>query len=269
METQKHTQSRFNVSFIDFIRPDSFWPYPYSIEQAFQTFRWMVETGNEYRGQAGRYSAQNGVRELLSKKPSCLEFRAVSPITSLDDLRERFHYAILSNHGHPTVDQWRNDFDVLPTGKATIRSEIYRDAAPHPVFNGHRSVDRTLKSMFEPPINQKMAVALNSIHRENAIQLHNVHVSVRPGGFSFELNYGDARRNEISSQWTVCLARSQKDETFIDTLARADINFNAFVHGIIPDTGLNLRDTFQWDVVGEEFVLEQIEALTLQNKPRI
>lgn len=82
----------FDVRFIDLVRPDGYWPQPYTLEQAFEIFRWMVAKGEGYSTQE-RWGSR-GVVDLLSAT-SGIGHSSVIPISSLEDLRKRFHYAVL------------------------------------------------------------------------------------------------------------------------------------------------------------------------------
>jgi hypothetical protein len=71
----------------------------------------MVKTGKDYR-QQGRWGS-SGPIELLSKS-SGLGLSSVEPITSIDDLRERFQFAMFSGHGGEATRRWREDFNIHP-----------------------------------------------------------------------------------------------------------------------------------------------------------
>jgi hypothetical protein len=99
-------KTKAKIAFVEFLRPDFYWPNPYTIEQAFEVFRWMVRTGTAYE-RSTRWG-RNGPIETLSCSPSCTGFGYVAPIVSLDDLRRRFHFGLLSAHTTSSgVDEWR------------------------------------------------------------------------------------------------------------------------------------------------------------------
>lgn len=263
MTENKGIQSRFNVSFVEFVRPGHGFPSPYSIEQAFQVFRWMVSTGSEYRADT-RYGDQ-GVFEVLSMKPSCRGFTGVYPITSLTDLRERFHYAILSKSENPVVEKWRRDYDVLPDGKATIPFSVHRDWDVQAPFKNQSELKNALTELLEPPSGQKiqMAIALNSVYGKETVTYHDVQIKASKRGFAFILRYGDEQRQAFGSRWDEYIATTRGNETFIETAVRAYKNYRGLVFGEIPATGLDLEDMWGgFDNAKKKFVCTQISDMT-------
>ncbi|GJD87780.1 hypothetical protein BHAOGJBA_1285 [Methylobacterium hispanicum] len=97
----------FQAPLIELLRPFGYWPQPLSLEQAFELLRWMVATGAskpEYTSQLRWGRA--GVTELLSSS-SGLSYDRVEPITSIEDLRRRFHMAILARPQSRGQELWR------------------------------------------------------------------------------------------------------------------------------------------------------------------
>ena len=260
MSETKDIQSRFKVSFIEFIRPGSF-PYPYTLEQAFQTFRWMATTGANYRADT-RWGDQ-GVNEVLSMKPSCRGFSGVYPITSLDDLRKRFHYALLSRSENAVVDKWRRDCDILPDGKATIPYAIHKDWGVRTPFKSQDDLKKALTELLEPPreLRHKMTVALNYVHGMETAIYHDVQIGVGRNGFAFILRYGDEGRHDFGSRWDEVIASTREKETFVETAVRAYTNYQGLVFGTIPKVGLDLGDMFRYDTPKKRFVDDQLAKL--------
>lgn len=262
MTEPKDIQSRFKVSFIELVRPGS-WPYPYTIEQAFQVLRWMATTGLDYRSET-RWGDQ-GVFEVLSMKPSCRGFSGVYPITSLADLRQRFHYAILSRSENPIVDKWRGDYDILPDGKATIPYPIQREWGMEKPFKNQDELKKALTELMEPPKDQKvqMAVALNSVHGKETAIYHDVQIKVGRNGFAFILRYGDEARHAFGSRWDKVIASTRGSETFIETAVRAYTNYQGLVFGTLPRGGLDLQDMWgDYDTATKRFVNAQLAQMT-------
>jgi hypothetical protein len=266
MTETKDIQNRFKVSFIDFVRPGS-WPYPYSLEQAFQVLRWMTTTGSEYR--AGTRWGDQGVFEVLSMKPSCRGFSGVDPITSLADLRQRFHYAILSKSENPIVDKWRRDHDILPDGKANIPYPVHRDWGVRAPFKNQDELSKALTELLEPPKGQKlqMAIALNSVHGKETAVYHDVQIKVGRHGFAFSLRFGDQARHEFGSRWDRIIASTRGNETFVETAVRAYKNYHGLVFGTLPQGGLDLQDMWgEYDTPTKRFVNTQLAQITEGNE---
>jgi hypothetical protein len=233
-----NTKTRFELNLIELVRPPSYWPYPYSIEQAFQTLRWMITTGDGFQD-PGRWGS-SGVREILSAS-SGVGLSGVAPIRSLEDLRQRFHYAILANGGKSVV-QWREEFDIRVGGRVTIPFAVHKDAHHSAVFQSQAHVGEELKRMLQPKPGQSMKVSLNYVHHD-ARTLHNVEIHVSKTGFKFVLWFGDAPKSEMHSHWDETLAASREGETFLQTFARARDNFDLLVKGVRPSHA-DLEDMF-------------------------
>ena len=199
------------VGFIDFVRPDGFWPYPYTTEQAFQVFRWMVTTGKEYT----KYGAP-GVIDLLCKQPTCLNSRRVNPIHSREDLRTRFHYALLSNLGGPIVDEWRRVNGISVTESRRLYFPHYTPFAGNSVYESERAIEDALDNLLGKSRGMVLNISLNDCHKR-ARWVADVDISVSENGFSFDMDYG----YENDSGWKHVLAATIKNEPFIDTMHRA------------------------------------------------
>jgi hypothetical protein len=239
MPRPAHTKSRFDLNLIELVRPPSYWPHPYSVEQAFQAFRWMIKTGDTYR-EPGRWGS-SGVREVLSAS-SGVGLSGVAPIKSLEDLRQRFHYALLADGGK-AVEQWRDDHGVRVGGRVTIPYAVHSDGHNSPAFTSPSNVKQELDRMLEPGPGQTMKMSLNCVHHD-VRTLHSVEVRVFEGGFKFVLWYGDAPKSELHSHWDETIAASREGETFLQTFARARENFDLVVNGIRPSHPIDLEDMF-------------------------
>lgn len=207
-------RTKAKISFVEFLRPDGYWPNPYSLEQAFHVLQWMVKTGHEHQ----KYG-RSGPIELLSKKPTCICFGEIDPITSIADLRSRFHHALLSKWAADQAKAWRaaNQIDVQTTKILTFRH--------YPPFSGgglwrcEGDVGTGLRDLFHHGSTQRTALSLNSIHT-TARTCKDVRIHVSRRGFRFVLTYGWPDE-ESSSCWSHELARTEGDEPFLDGLARA------------------------------------------------
>lgn len=190
--------NKVKIRFIEFLRPDGFWPHPYTIEQAFQVFQWMVRTGKKYQ----KYG-RPGVVELLSMKPTCSGFQSVYPIISLSDLRKRFHYALLSHHASDLAEKWRSECQVSVMGERWL-SFPYRD----------EWIDqKKLTEFFDTK--GTLSVQLNDSH-PGAVNIARVSIQVWEDSFRFRLDYGYE-----GSSWHHTLAETEQGECFIDTFTRA------------------------------------------------
>lgn len=211
-----HTKA--TVSFVDLVRPDSYWPYPYTIEQAFEIFRWMVRTGQPFeRAENWGYA---GPVELLSGSPSIRSMSCVKPIESLDDLRRRFHFALLSACVTRGMREWR-DAERVNVNSHRIISFPY-----HTPFQGaedwrcEADIIKALTNLLIGARGRKLAVSLNSVH-PSVRMCKGVKICVGRGTqFRFIMEYGDSLK-AFESHWFHELARSEGGEPFLMTLRRA------------------------------------------------
>ena len=213
-------KSRFNVSFTDLVRPDGFWPQPYSLEQAFEIFRWMVKTGSGYTSPTrwGRV----GVKALLSAT-SANDAEAVTPIRSIADLRERFHYAILGFARSEAMALWRSAHRVEPGQKVRLAVPVYTPfaGARHLGWKCEADIKEAFTRLTSGHRGQALAVSLNSVWPD-VRHVHGVTVAVRADGFRFQLTFGeDPSQDRPTSSWTDTLAVTRPGESFLDTFARA------------------------------------------------
>jgi hypothetical protein len=204
-------RSKMKFRFLDLLRPDRF-PYPYSLEQAFHIFKWMVTTGEEYT----RYGSP-GVRDLLNMRPSCLNSGQVNPITSLDDLRRRFHYALLAHEEVPLATSWKKANGICIQAEKWLAFPHYTPFGGN--FGSEFDIEKSLKKLLEMSRGTNLNVSLNECHTD-ARWVCGVSVEVIPRGFYFVMHYG-CEEDAGSSSWGHTLACSIDNEPFTDTMRRA------------------------------------------------
>jgi hypothetical protein len=232
--TSKPTTRRkrgFDVDLVESVRPDGYWPYPYSIEQAFETMRHMVATGSNHdydsRGQWGR----TGVRELLHGRG--VVNANVPPVRSLQDLRDMFHRAILARPDSDGQAKWRLDHGIRPEGAVRVPHAVYKPmsgCAAHG-YPSEAAVKDALAAVQTGHAGKAMAVSLNGYHPKLKT-LHGVDVQVRPTGFVFVLRYGEPCDKHLGSSWDNTIAETRTGESFLDTFARAKGVFDLLVLGV-------------------------------------
>lgn len=241
----RHLAKRHRLSFqaplINFLRPNGYWPQPFSIEQAFTTMQWFAATGEGYT--TSQRWGWCGVKELLSAG-SGLSASIVEPIRSLDDLRKRFHYAILGVPQSDSQIAWRQAFNIDVGAIVTVPGRTYKPfcVIPHLGFRCEADIQKTLETMLHGSTGTRMKISLNSVH-PSLTWLHHCEVIVGPSGFCFSLEYGEnPKDNPHASYWNATLARTRAKESFLDTFARARDVFQCLVHGERP---IDLNDF--WD----------------------
>lgn len=251
----------FSIPLIELIRPDSLWPYPCSIEQAFELMRWMIDTGGpQYETQLRWGTA--GIENLLSAT-SGLGHHSIIPIESLDDLRRRFHYAILARPQSEGQERWREEYGITPAGVMTVKRPTYRpfDGATHLGWRSEADIQDAFTALCTGSTGKRMAVALNSCHQHSSNWLHHVRIGIyKDRGFSFILTYGDNPADRGASRWDDTIARTRPGESFLDTMARARDVFDCLVHG--KANSADTADLFEFRYIGEDFVTGQIAALS-------
>lgn len=202
-------KTKANYQFIDFIRPGYYWPWNGSIEQAFGVFRWMIDTGEGYEHQT-KWGKQT-VESLLSRKPSCTSMWEIEPVSSLDDLRQRFHYAILSPVDSG-IEKWRQDNGITINGKRTI---VFPHANPMRDVDSEANIKQAFDNLFAWV--GRLNVELNEYHsRAREIYGVQMHYSRSYPGWRFVLSYGFD-----GSIWRKTIARQRPKELLLPVLRRA------------------------------------------------
>ena len=165
----------------------------------------------------------SGVRELLSGG-SGLNLSQVSPIQSIEDLKTRFHLALLSKNARPASRRWRAELGICVDGEITLPYRHYRpfDGVQHCGYRLESDIRSAVTRMLSTKAGAKLAVSFNSTHTK-AQTVHAVEIAIDEG-FEFNLRYGFNAMcaGQTDSEWTETLARTEGKETFVETLARAD-----------------------------------------------
>ncbi len=226
---QKHATVRtFSVPLIEFVRPDGYWPQPFTIEQAFEVFRWMV-TGAALHSEPSYWGRMAAI-DLLSAT-SGEGHDHVIPVRGIQDLRSRFHYGILGRLSAKSQLAWRKALGIDVAATVQIRARVHKPfaGAPHLGFRSEGHIRETIERITTGSVGATMAWSLNSSHR-GCRTLHHVRIAVGAEGFAFHLSYGDPLDTSYS-QWTERIAATRDRETFLETLARARDAFDMLVHG--------------------------------------
>lgn len=208
-------KTKGTYKWIEFVRPRGYWIY--SVEQVFGVYQWLVKTAIE---RSQHY--QSGAVELLSMKPTCLNESRPDSIRSLDDLKMRFHYALLDNCNAPIVQKWRADF------KIDINESVVIPFKHYVPFKGGKlcgkdvceaDIQKAIEGFFTATGNLKQSP--NKYHK-NMTEIRGGKISVTAKQISFDLLY--AAPEERTTYWgrATTLATVDMDkEPFLDGLSRA------------------------------------------------
>lgn len=217
-----------DVALIELLRPDPYWPDPYSTEMAFQALRWLVASASSEEfveqhqwhascavGLMGGAGARNG---------------ACRAIASRADLRERFIEALLARpRWRPEVARWRTAKGIHVDAVLRMKFRHYKPYHPpaHLPWRSEADITAALDALLEKSVGNRLAVALNSVHNDARV-VHAIGIIIGAKGFEFVLRYGfvDPREDRFDSEWAEKLAQTVRDEPFLDTMARAVTRFS-------------------------------------------
>lgn len=214
-EKHAHIQSKAKIHFAEFVRPEIYWPQPYSIEQAFQVYRWMVKTGKPF-SEYGKY----GVYDLLIGS-GCMGSSDLfyNPISSLEMLQRKFHRAILARPNCSASLAWIEKEKIVYGQHRILHFPHYAPFVGSPLLDrimSEHQIQKLLKTYFS--VTGNLRVQLNSCHAA-AIEIIQavVRVDTYDFKFVFDLHYGYE-----GSGWWHHLAEG---ENFIDTFGKALVEF--------------------------------------------
>lgn len=203
-------KSKAKINFTELVRPDGYWPQPYSLEQAFQTYRWMIRTGRGFS--TSGYGVYDQLDGNGARGNHDLHY---SPITSIDALRKRFAYAILGRSNGPNTTAWRKQEKVQFGEERILHFPHYAPFTGAPLLGNVLSeaqISKVLQAYFAAEGN--LRVQLNESHAA-AVEIVKLKINVGTWDFKFRflLDYG-----YDGSWWTHVLAEG---EQFIDALGEA------------------------------------------------
>jgi hypothetical protein len=213
---------------IEFLRPSSSWPWPYSLEQAFQVLQHALAAGAGVGEKACR--GFSGVTETIygegsTNVPTCLEIRG-------EECLQRFYRNLLLSRANPTVERWRQENGFYAGGQARVAFKSYRPDLKRP-FLGDKAaswavVANALNDFLGNYEGHFLSVSLLSDFPQAGFVERNA-VQVTECGFRFTttISFGGAR-------WCFVVAATEGDEAFTDTLARAIRTFEAILDHALP-----------------------------------
>lgn len=224
---RQQTRARFH--FTEFVRPDGYWPQPYSLEQAFQVYRWLVKTAEPF-SQHGKYGAYDTLIGGGVMGSTTLHH---NPIRSVDMLRRVFHRALLGRSNGSLTTAWRQKHSIAVGGCRTISFPHYVPFVGAPVLGNILSEAQVQKLVGAYlGASGHLTVQLNKFHPE-AIDIWGCFIRIQtwePYQFEFVLCYGCD-----GSSWDHRLASGVQ---FIDTLGAALTEFERV-------SGQRLLDTYR------------------------
>jgi len=219
-------RTRGHYRLIEFIRPGCFWPQPYCIEQALGVYRWMVETALNPQYKT-RWGCNPTLQQLGRTSGRVRGLSDVHAISSVENLRERFQYALFSGYGG---EQWRRDFAIDQFGARVL-------VFPHYRLTEAETCEQEFRERLEalwattPPKDQIFALLttqLNKYHAD-AIECYGAPVYLRDAAahgkparlyWEFVLHYGCD-----GSVWHQSLAAQKPGEAFRDLFVRAETEY--------------------------------------------
>lgn len=248
----------FRFEWIDLLRPNTRWPAPLSVEQAFETMRWLVRTGQDRKYLRSTRYGERGVVDLLNADTHS-SAGGFHPITSLEDLRKRFHWAVLAVPDTDGQEIWRYEHGIDVGAAAAIAVPTYKPGAGarHLGFDTEESVRTTLESMQTGERGAEMAVRLNPSHPDCNV-LQGFEIAVGPDRIWFNLRYGSGAP-EFAYTWRETVAFTREGESFLDAFSRARDVYDCLVHGKPNEADLSDMDALRYGP--RDFVTDQVEQL--------
>ena len=205
--------TKFRVNWITLLEPGGYWLHPHSLEQALLIWSFLVKTAYKHREHG-----QSSPVDLLGEKPTCINSSHVAPISSLDALRKRFHYALLCRYSNKLTYDWRHDNRIDVTKSRIITGPHFTPFRP-PVsmFESEADCQKQFDKLLSTT-DVKLNTQLNTCHKR-AAWVHYVQMGVTRDGFlDFDMEFGYRRD---SSEWGTTLALGSKTEPPLRTLRRA------------------------------------------------
>jgi hypothetical protein len=228
---KQRTRRSAEIALIEFLRPDFYWGEPYSIEMAFQALRWLIDSASDDKYVETHQWHQTCVVGLMRGDGAVNG--ACRPVKGVADVLHRIRMAVLANPKYrPEVARWRKDKGIHPEAVIPMRFRHYKPGSPplHLPWRTEEEIRQCLIELLEDSAGKRLNTSLNSVHPD-AKTIHGVALVVGAEGFYFSLLYGflDIRSGEPDSQWKHPLARTEGDEPFLDTLARAWAAFEQLI----------------------------------------
>ncbi len=215
------------------MRPDPTWPYPYTIEQAFETLLAILETAARGDYETSLHWHSVGPESLIGGHNGGLR-GSVDPIASLGDFQHRFHRLLLGRPQGEGQTRWREEQGIAVGRTFAVSRPAYRPfvGMPYLGFQSEAAIRAAIQGLFTTPVDTPMAVGLNPFHPD-CRSFHSFDIALsKSGQFSFRITYGTPKATEsLYSSWTETVARTRPGESFLDTFTRARAAFKVLVHG--------------------------------------
>lgn len=232
----------FRAAVVDLVNPLPSWPWPLSVDQAFEAYRWMVETHEEHGDMASKMRAWG---YLFNKNETIRDgVWGVRPIRSMADLKERLQSVVLLPPRGRRDVEWRRRTDLLVDRSLVVDRPAFGPFADHrglgwgDEYEIATDLDRMgigtegEQAAFEPKPVPVDHPAYDPARRYDRVL--GLRIDVDPSaGFRMALRTTTVPEQSRGAEDYVHLvvAASRPGETFVRTLARARDVFDALVHG--------------------------------------
>jgi hypothetical protein len=193
----------------------------------FQALRWLIDSASDIKYVEQHYWYKSCVVGLMGGRGA--ENGGCRPIKSLNDLLSRFHMALLASPKYrPEVVRWRKDKGIYTMAIIPMRFRYYKagQMPSHLPWRSEIEIEKCLDDLLQKSSGKILNTQLNDCHADANV-VHKVELTVGKDGFLFDLLYGcvDPAESTQDSEWGYRLAKTEGDEPFLDTLARALAEF--------------------------------------------
>ncbi|MDE4914840.1 hypothetical protein [Methylobacterium sp. 092160098-2] len=233
----------FRAAVVDLINPLPSWPWPLSVDQAFEAYRWMVETHEEHGDMASKMRAWG---YLFNRNETVRDgVWGVRPIRSMADLKERLQSVVLLPPRGRRDVEWRRRIDLLVDRSLLVGRPAsgpfadHRDLGWGDEYEIGADLDRMgvgtegVQTAFEPKPVPEDHPAYDPARRYDRVL--GLRIDVDPSaGFRMALRTTTVPEQSRGPEdyAHLVVAASRPGETFVRTLARARDVFDAVVHGM-------------------------------------
>lgn len=232
----------FAAAVVDLINPLPIWPWPLSVDQAFEAYRWMVATHDEHGDFASKMRAWG---YLFNKNEKARDgIWGVRPIRSMSDLKDRLQSVVLLQPRGRRDVEWRRRIGLLVDGAISVDRPAFGPFADHAAlgWQDEYEIGADLDRMgFETEgaatvVEPKPLAPEHPLFRPDLVydRVLGLCIDVDPSaGFRMALRTTPApeQRKAEGDYAHLVVAASRGGETFVQTLARARDVFDAVVHG--------------------------------------
>lgn len=260
LKTMRKLPKTYNL--IEFLRPSSFWPHPYTIEDAYLLLTHIARQASHLQEQH-RWGVAT-IWDTISSGSGYSDHAL--KLTNSTAIREAWTRLLLAR-ATDTIEKWKSENNIGSTATITAATYRHKPFAPALRWTCESEIAEAFKKFFNHYLTKNTTVSLNSIHPA-AVEILQTSIIITNTSTIFQMTYCIRASYGGYSSWHQTLSTVRDKESILHGLERALDTLDLLTKES-PDDGTVLTLTDRLNEHAHYCVKNSAYRLTDNNQPVI